>query len=349
MDIDSVFSNVVLSNSSSNNTFIAVLNSIATTSNRYLSVFIFIFGSIGNILNLLVLSQRSLRLNSCAWLFLVASVVNLVCIITGLSTRVLSGWGTDPTIHITWFCKLRALIVFSTRTISIWLITLATIDRWLLSNRSAHLRQKSTLKNAQKWAIIIITISTIIYAQTIYCYDTNMIGTPVSCYSKEQTCRLMNHILFASITVSFPVLLMTLFGLLTISNVRKSYRRTHAAPLRDVKSTGSKLSELVPSTAERRLKRKTDHSLLRMLLVQIVLLVIFTFPLSMENLYSSIIGENKSPEVQAANNFIYGIGVLIFYLSNGMPFYIYTLFGGKLFQKALYDLLQLCKRKIMFR
>src|SRR5690349_20026217 len=95
------------------------LNFISKQFNRYLSSIIFIFGIVGNILNCLVLSQRTLRTNSCAELFLVSSFVDLISILIGLPTRILAGWELDPTTTISWICKLRAFIVFSTRTMAI--------------------------------------------------------------------------------------------------------------------------------------------------------------------------------------------------------------------------------------
>ncbi|CAF3286645.1 unnamed protein product [Rotaria socialis] len=74
----------------------------ATTQlNRYFSIFIFIFGVICNILNVLVLSQRNLRANPCAFLFLLSFMASLVAIFSGLFTRTTAGWVIDLTNTIT--------------------------------------------------------------------------------------------------------------------------------------------------------------------------------------------------------------------------------------------------------
>lgn len=96
-----------------------------------------------------VLSQRTLKSNPCAFLFVASSSVDVISLVIGLIPRILSGWDVDPTGKIDSLCKLRAFIVFSTRTMAIWLIATATVDRWLLSSRILRLRQMSTLKNAQ--------------------------------------------------------------------------------------------------------------------------------------------------------------------------------------------------------
>jgi len=123
---------------SSDADIVAAWNNISDGINRYFSIFIFLFGIIGNILNILVLSQRSLRINPCSLFFLISSIANLIAILSGLTTRMLSGWALDLTNTIDWLCKFRAFILFLSRNIASWLILLAAIDRWFLSSLNVH-------------------------------------------------------------------------------------------------------------------------------------------------------------------------------------------------------------------
>ncbi|CAF3901774.1 unnamed protein product [Rotaria sordida] len=135
--------------STSNESLIALLNNISTQLTRYFGIFIIIFGIAGNTINICVLSQRPLRLNPCAWLFLTSSIANGIGILAGLIYRILSTWSADLTNTNSYLCKLRAFVLFDAITIGSWLIMLATVDRWLSSNTNAGQRQRSTLKNAQ--------------------------------------------------------------------------------------------------------------------------------------------------------------------------------------------------------
>ncbi|CAF4435588.1 unnamed protein product [Adineta steineri] len=83
------------SSSSSSADQILTLNNIVTQTNRYFATFIFIFGCVGNILNIFVLSQKTLRSNPCAILFLYSSIAALISLIAGLSPRVLSSITID--------------------------------------------------------------------------------------------------------------------------------------------------------------------------------------------------------------------------------------------------------------
>src|SRR3984957_2826204 len=174
---------------SSNENLITLLNHISDQLNRYFTIVIFIFGIVGNLLNILILSQKSLRSNSCVLLFLASSIANLLSIISGLTTRLMSGWNVDPTNMFGSLCKIRAFLMFVSRTIALWLIVLAAIDRWFSSSIELHRRQMSSLKNSKKGIIIIIILSTLLYVQLIYCYDANITDAPLECYGKTPICR----------------------------------------------------------------------------------------------------------------------------------------------------------------
>ncbi|CAF3625382.1 unnamed protein product [Rotaria sordida] len=75
---------------------------------------------------------------------------NFIAILSGLTSRMLSGWAADLTNTDRFLCKLRAFVLNVARPVAFWLILLAAIDRWLLSSPNARLRQISTLKNAQR-------------------------------------------------------------------------------------------------------------------------------------------------------------------------------------------------------
>ena len=312
--------------------------------NRYLPLIIFIFGVIGNILNIFVLSQRNLRSNACGWLFLMASIANLISILFGLITRILLGWTTDPTETISWICKLRTFTVFSSRTIGFWLLAFATIDRWLLSSTEANRRKRSTLKNAYYRRIIIVIMSICLYAQMVVCYEANLIGTPLKCYSKNLACRYSTDLVYALVTILSPLSVMFLFGLLTILNIQQSHQRTRRV-IHDRLIHNLTLSST--DTTLRQQQKKTDRYLLFMLFSQTILLALFTIPQAIYRIYSTVIDQNVLLTRSSLESFIYNFVLLLSFIANGMPFYIYTLCGGKLFRKALFDLLRTIRRKCL--
>jgi hypothetical protein len=325
---------------------IEILSIISHQLNRYFTLFIFLFGLIGNILNTLVLSQRTLRTNPCILLFLISSISNLISILFGLTARFMSGWDADLTDTHDYHCKLRAFIMFTSRTIAFWLIMLATTDRWLLSSNNIRLRQLSSLKNAQRGTSIIVVISILLYLHMFYCYEANLIDTPLKCYGKTASCRLLTDMTYACITISLPLFLMLLFGFMTIRNISNKRICMLSRNVSILKKKQTNI--LVVSSEQKRRWKKLDRYLHRMLFFQVMVLILLTFPQTIHKLYSTLsLYKHKTLVQYAIDRFLYNFDLLLTYLASGMPFYIYTLSGGKIFRNALKNLIY-CNRKISF-
>jgi hypothetical protein len=324
------------------------LNNISAQLNRYFAIAIFLFGVIGNVLNILILSRKPLRSNPCTWLFLVSSIAYLISILAGLASRFLSTWNADLTNTNQVLCKMRSFILFDSLTIAFWLIMLATVDRWLSSSTNANRRQRSTLKNAQRGTILIITISTLIEIQQLFCYEANLTNTPLQCYSKTVLCGIVSDVSFALITILFPLLLMFIFGLKIISNVRQTHARLQPMGTTIDGHVGHNTSTV--NTVRQNQQRKTDRQLLIMLFIQVLLILVLTLPLALSKLYTTITRNiSKSALRNTIENFIFNLFLLFVNIASGMPFYIYTLTGGSVFRKALFSFVKMLGRKMMCR
>ncbi|CAF3385723.1 unnamed protein product [Rotaria sp. Silwood2] len=333
-----------MSSNSSDVNLILSLNLISAQINRYLSIIILLFGTVGNIFNCLVLSQKTLRKNPCSWLFLASSITSLITLVAGVAVRLMAGWSADLTDTVPWLCKFRIFVLFDSRTIASWLIMLATVDRWFSSSIDANRRHMSTLKNAQRGTLLIMLLSSLVYAQIFYCYEANLTNAPLKCYGKTIGCRLLIDFTFTIVSILTPSLLMFIFGFMTILNIRHSaQRRIQPMSL----SLTMQESTINGQTSQ---WKKTDRHLLTMLLVQVILLTLFSLPQAIQNIYANSTRNESRTQLQSTiNNFAFNLFLLLTYVTNGMPFYIYTLAGGTIFRKALFNVLRSATRKIICR
>jgi hypothetical protein len=185
----------------------------------------------------------------------------------------------------------------------------------------------------------------IIHVDVLYCYEPNLRNTAVNCFNKDRTCRLINDLLFAIVTVLLPLILIAVFGSLTILRIRSSQSRV--TPVTVI--TKVVRSSQANDHRQRRFK-KTDRHLLIMLFIQVVLLAVFTLPSAVQKLYSTFTMNVKKTDLQRTiDSFIYQITVLITYIATGMQFYVNILSGGSVFRKAIVDLQQAIIHKIMCR
>jgi hypothetical protein len=90
-----------------NSSTIAYLNCITHELNRYIPILFLTFGTIGNILNIIVFTRPSLRTNPCSLYFISGSIANFLSLYVGLITPFLGIYNLDPTQKSNSLCKIR--------------------------------------------------------------------------------------------------------------------------------------------------------------------------------------------------------------------------------------------------
>jgi hypothetical protein len=335
---------------SSNNdaNLIASWNNASDLLNRYLPIFIYAFGITGNFINVFVLGQRQLRSNPSAAFFIISSIAGLIAIVSGLTSRMMAGYAVDLTNTVKWICLVRNFVLYSARTVALWMIVLATLDRWFSSSPDANLRQISKIKNAQRGIFIVLIYTFLINTPIFFCYEANLTGLVRGCYGGTYACRLITDLIYLFGTTIIPLLLMIIFGLLTIKNIRHTQRRVHDVGAMSISYQNNNTMATV--TGQQQQRRKKDRYLLKMLFVQVTLLCLFTCGHAIQKAYSSIVSYAPTPPLQSAIlTFTLNLFTLLNFTASGMPFYIYTLTGGSTFRTALFGLIKATGRKIFCR
>jgi hypothetical protein len=227
------------------------------------------------------------------------------------------------------------------------MIVLATIDRWLSSSVAVNLRSMSSLKNARRSMLIVLIYTCIINAPILYCYEANLTGVLRGCYGSTYSCRLATDLMNAFDTTLLPLLLMIIFGFLTIRNVRYVQNRVRCVAT-VVGNHESKNRSSVTSGQSQ--GKKTDRQLLKMLLMQVILLFLFTCPHAVQKVYSSFASTPPSQSLEnAVQTLIFNILTLFTFIGSGIPFYIYTLTGGIVFRNAFLNLVKTLIQTILCR
>ncbi|CAF2456415.1 unnamed protein product [Rotaria sp. Silwood2] len=297
-------------------------------------------------LNILILSQRPLRSNTCALILLASSIAGTITILSGLTSRIMSNWNADISASVRWICKFRGFVLFAFRSLTFWLLMLATIDRWLISSTNVHFRHSSSYKNVLRSIFLLTLLSLIFHCQLLYCYEPDLNNTPLKCFNKNTICRLINDLSFAIITILLPLILISIFGWMTISNIRSSQNRIKPAIRLNV--VGGRLE--LDSHHQRRRFKKIDHHLFIMLFIQVILFSLLTFPVAIQKLYATLtMNIEKSQLKMTIEDFVYQVALLMTYFAFGMQFYVNTLSGGNVFRKTLMNFRQFIIRKMICR
>jgi hypothetical protein len=202
------------------------------TINRYVPIPFLFLGIIGNILNILVFTRRTFHNNICATYFLASTIFDSLVIIAGLLSRLLNGFGTDPSQSSAILCKLRFFTTVFAGYTAAWFISLACVERYLSSSTNVHRRQLITMKRAYLSMAFIISFGFIIFGEQFYCININqqLLGAPQSCYQLQTNiqCQIVDSLMQFLFEILTPTLMMIIFGFLTFKNVRQSRRRINA-------------------------------------------------------------------------------------------------------------------------
>lgn len=316
---------------------IVQLQSLVLILNRWIALFIFAAGVLGNVSNVFVFTSRALFKQSISWYFVGISVNNLGIFLIGLSTRILDegfqvvlfGGGSDS------FCRVRTYLVYTLFSISSWLVVGATLDRFYSTNLSALKRQRfCSISMARKSITLLVLVCSLIHVHLLFFYRYVSQLTPLddwklSCLSSSSTYNLFFAFFILVFYSLLPPVLISIIGLLTLKNLHRSRRQIH------------------PSLA----RRHRVNQLLKTLFIQILMLIIFTTPHSAYWIYmalTSLEGATKGNVRREYERFALNIVRLLLYVNYGSSFFLQYLLSAS-FRRDVSRVCLQCKRRLTTR
>ena len=196
---------------------------LANLSSIYGGFFVFAFGMVGNILNIVVFtSLNSFRETSAAFYMTVTSSVNVVQLIVSLLSRILiTGFNIDPTRSSLAVCKLREYLVTTLMLISFTLMCFAAIDQFFsMTVRWHHLCNTRVARRLTIAAFISCFLHSIpcsLYYNRVVSPSTGQITCVITNW---QYALYYSRFLFPFLLGFLPLLIRITFGILAFNNVR---------------------------------------------------------------------------------------------------------------------------------
>ena len=171
------------------------------------------------------------------------------------------GYNIDPSRTSLVFCKIKLYLSYVTAILPPSLVVLACIDRFMSSSLNVNNRLWSTPRFAYR-LIAVVSIFWILFSIHAFFGSKIYYAFGYSFCSIEEGSYSLFVILY-SIIINYllPPILMVIFGLLTIINVRQTQKRV--------------LGRIANGPMQRK-----DQYLLYMLLFQVLASVIFTIPMA---------------------------------------------------------------------
>jgi hypothetical protein len=293
---------------------IEILTSASMWLNILVGIFIFIFGIIGNCLNIYVFTRNAYR-NTTSVIYLLAfSVASCVQIINTLLPRILSnGFQISIVKSSDLYCQIANFISAIASLCAIAYPCWASFDQFVSTSRNAMTRAN--------WSSKQFAYRAILYTILFWC----IIFIPNCIYTRalDNTC-ISNNIIIINIYsfvitpityIILPIIFVTYFNIGIVKNLR-------ITPIVSVSNTNKRMAKQVR----------------RMLMPQLIILILSGLPFAMQSIYSAAtISTMKDADRIAIETLIGHITRLLFYLNYVSSFYIYILMSNE-FRKIVRNL-----------
>ncbi|CAF0932613.1 unnamed protein product [Rotaria sp. Silwood1] len=286
------------------------LNYISQQLNIYWGLCMLIFGIIGACWNILIFRHYSLRSSSYCTYMLFVSIASLIHILFSLSDRIIDkGFKIHWTANSIGWCKIRYYFANCTSLITLSFLVLSAIDRLLSTCRQIKWRRLNSVYTARQICLffiifwMLITIPTLMYAKPIQFTPNRRLCS----YSSKIWLKIMTYFFNLCCYGIFPWIFMSLFGYLTLKNIRKIRNRRIGT---------------LPSVVLSRMAR-IDDQLASMLFLQIIVCIISSIPFITQNIYENLTETIYKDDYRLAQEFLFlQISHLVFYFNYISMFYV---------------------------
>lgn len=280
------------------------LTLIQTYFTRYFMIPVYIFGNFGNIMNIVLFFQHSLRLNNIsAWYFIGLSVANLLFTDVGGLTRTLpliSSFNLETTVQA--FCKFRLYFTHFSLLLCRYFICLISIDRWIITSSNESLRRMSSARPAT-YLIIFGTCFIAVFTMHV------LIGFEIQfnrCSAYLSTSYTIFFNIYNFLSTFATILVMIFFSILIVNNIRQSRNRIQ---------TIASESTRIPQPASRNPSRRNQMKFLRLVLLQSLAFTLLNSAFVAYAVYDFVVsGRQETPDQQAVHAFFYAFAVHPIYI-----------------------------------
>ncbi|UJR19584.1 hypothetical protein I4U23_022719 [Adineta vaga] len=312
------------------------LQSIQTNLFRFGGPFLIINATISCTINLFVFTKSTLRKNPCTICLIAANIANILFVYFSFIPLVMQvGYDIDPSSTNIVYCRFRFYTSYVFSSLGPTYMVLASIDRTLLTSRDAGIRKRSTYRLAITCIIVLALFWMIFHIHAFIFTEIIQFGPNILlCYFQPGNYTVFITYYSLLFNAIIPPLLMIMFGLWTLKNVGTVHNNVHP--------TGSLINASTTMGRQHIIGSK-DHQLIKMLLVDIVIYIIFRIPLAVFLIYQQITQyQSKSSDQIAIDYFILNITYFLFMIVPAINCYT-NLLISKTFRVELKEAFLHCK------
>ncbi|KAJ8304499.1 hypothetical protein KUTeg_018082 [Tegillarca granosa] len=284
------------------------------------------FGTIGNVLSIMVLTKKSNRNNTSALYLSTLAVSDLVSLYTGLLRQwIIYMFNYDIRNIGFLICKIHLFFVYFSLDFSAWLLVAVTFDRVVKTcfphvAKTTFTRKTAAISISTVGLVLLFLNCHVFYGMGTVATVTNYTTTVNECtYLSVKYKKFFQTVwpwLDFAVYSCLPFLLLLTGNLVIIVRLFKSFKATHTA------------------------KNKISSTSCTLIILNTVFLM-STTPVSIFLIGYPYWSENASSNKMAALNLIWSFVNILMYTNNAINFLLYCLSGSK-FRKELKQIFQKC-------
>ena len=278
---------------------------------RYGLPLILIFGTVTNLVNIMVFSRRIVRKNVCSWYFILLSLLHLLLLMILCMNSITVTWtGYNMTSYVLSFCKIRQYIFDLITCLSRHFLCLISIDRWMVTSSDAWLRRKSSPRIA-RWLIITgILFWSIFNIHSLIQLNINF----NVCTASSASTYFFFYSMYTIMISVLPMVIMTVFSALTLRNLRG--RRVVAAFPANPRLTKPIATVTAVAHLTVRHRDRREMNFVRLSVIQVIAFLVFNSGWCVYPLYLYITSSrgNRTLEQRLLSAFFIGLGLNLLYI-----------------------------------
>ncbi|CAF3294994.1 unnamed protein product [Rotaria sp. Silwood2] len=293
---------------------------------QYCHMTIFLLGTIGYLINIILFQRRHLRTNSCCIYLLSSSISALILLSIGIVPQIYAVYNfSNPFTTISSFCTARAYLNQTCAMSCRWLLVMACVDRCFSCSSYARIRNLSSVIMARIIIIIINVIWLILPIHTLIYTNIQPPGN-IACIFTDKTIEIYHGFYTIIMGSALPSLVAFICCLFIWQHFQERRRRRQI---------------IIPNNQVDRRKRLRNQQIIFMLLIQVAIFIVSTIPFMSFNIYKAMTQYDmiKSTDRKSLEAFLRSLAELLVYLIT-MSFYSNTLVS-RTFRKELIKLFQI--------
>ena len=289
------------------------------------------FGTVGNILSIVVLTRTSIRTSTTALYLTFLAFSDLLVLYTGLLRQWLKFLFTNDVRHVSEAaCKIHIWLVYSSLDFSAWILIAVTLER-VISTWCPH---SAKTKCSRKYATILLV------AILFLCLGLNshLLFGMVDKVSEDgksiKKCSTVDENYSAFFNLTWPWIDLCVFCLIPFSVIVVGNACILFKVIQSRKKARPRVQPSVRSLHNNNQSHHNHSSMTAMLFTLNIVFLFTTSPISIYNVGYPIWLEGASQETKASLEFWWAVVNMLMYTNNSLNFLLYCLSGSRFRQEV---------------